>query len=93
MSNPFSYFRQHKQTKNEIMPQTNPPTSKPISRPYQCQVDITFPSSVDAERAYQVLSVDDEIGNRITKDYSICSTTSEGTVIPCQDKDGNVLRV
>ena len=64
-----------------------------ITHPYKCEVDVTFPNDIDTKRAFEVLSVDDEIGNRVKKEFFICKTNSEGT-FPCpSETDGNVLRV
>lgn len=36
---------------------------------YKCSIDIEFPSSKYAQNALDVLSVDEEIGQRITKSF------------------------
>ena len=76
------------------MPQAPIKTKKneaSIERPFKCEVDVSFPTAIDAKRAFEVLSVDDEIGNRVKKEYVICATNSEGITVPCPT--GKVLRV
>ena len=60
-------------------------------RPYKCEVDVQFPTAIDAKRACEVLSVDDEIGNRVTKQFSICSATSDSSDVEIEK--GTILRV
>jgi hypothetical protein len=38
---------------------------------YVCEVDVTFSSSLDAERVKRVLEVDKEISDRATKRFSL----------------------
>ena len=45
--------------------------SKIINRPYKCTVEITFPSKIDAQRAMDVLSVDNEVGERAVKFFTL----------------------
>lgn len=42
-----------------------------IEYPYVCQIDVSFPNSLDAKRAMQVLQVDKEPGNRVVKSFSL----------------------
>lgn len=44
---------------------------------YQCQIDIQFPSSTQALHAKQVLEVDGEIGDQVTKTFQVVSANTE----------------
>ena len=41
------------------------------SKPYQCEIDIAFPTSLHALHAKQVLEVDREIGDKVVKSFAI----------------------
>ena len=45
-----------------------------MSHPYAAQIDITFPTHVQAENAMKVLQVDNEPGDRVVKSFSIVVT-------------------
>lgn len=48
------------------------------TRPYKCTIDIAFPNLVDAQRAYDVLSVDEEISgdDKLIRKLSIIAAPS-----------------
>jgi hypothetical protein len=37
---------------------------------YKCSIDIQFPSPLHAQNALDVLSVDEEIGDKVSKSFS-----------------------
>jgi hypothetical protein len=39
--------------------------------PYACEIDITFPTALIAEQARDVMQVDKELGDRVTKSFSL----------------------
>jgi len=41
------------------------------NKPYKCEIDITFPTKQHAQQCMDVLSVDDEIGDRVCKSFSV----------------------
>ena len=45
--------------------------------PYSCDVKISFPTDKQAEIAMKVLQVDQEVGNRVRKSFSIDSSNDE----------------
>jgi hypothetical protein len=46
-----------------------------IDRAYKCKVDLALPSPIYAQYLKDVLSVDGELGNKITKSFSIVSVS------------------
>uniref|UniRef100_A0A7S2SBC7 Uncharacterized protein n=1 Tax=Eucampia antarctica TaxID=49252 RepID=A0A7S2SBC7_9STRA len=62
-----------------------PPSDK--IRQYKCDIDIALPSTAHAYRAKDVLSVDQEIGDKAIKTFRILSRSIEGGC------DTNMLRV
>mmetsp|Transcript_28733 Transcript_28733/g.52516 ORF Transcript_28733/g.52516 Transcript_28733/m.52516 type:complete len:111 (-) Transcript_28733:399-731(-) len=75
--------------------------SKPLStsHPYKCEVDITFPTARHAKTCMDVLSVDDEIGDRVVKSFELVSIgQAAGSATSVQSnnddiKDFAVMRV
>ena len=61
------------------MKPTSTSNEKIIERPYQCQLDISFPTSQQALHAKEVLEVDGEIGDQITKSFQVKSSSSSGS--------------
>ena len=59
-----------------------------MNYPYSCQIDIQFPTDRQAEQAMQVLQVDREPGDRVTKSFSVVSSSGSGS-----DEDGKNLTV
>ena len=57
-----------------------------IQRPYKCDIDITFPSNKHAMDAKNVLSVDQEIGDKAEKTFEILQNSTDET-------KNNILRV
>ena len=39
--------------------------------PYVCEIDLSFPSAAHAEKTMKLLRVDREIGDRVTKSFSL----------------------
>lgn len=64
-----------------------------IGRAYKCKVDLALPSPIYAQYLKEVLSVDGELGNKITKSFSIVSVSEvEGHSL--QDADsGEEMRI
>mmetsp|Transcript_59750 Transcript_59750/g.177056 ORF Transcript_59750/g.177056 Transcript_59750/m.177056 type:complete len:124 (-) Transcript_59750:614-985(-) len=48
-------------------------------RPYKCRVDVTFPTALHAKRASEVLSVDNEIGDKTARSFSLISAAAAAT--------------
>ena len=40
-------------------------------KPYKCTIEINFPKALHAQHAMEVLGVDEEIGNRVTKSFAV----------------------
>ena len=40
-------------------------------KPYHCTIEINFAEPLHAKHAMEVLSVDEEIGNRVTKSFAV----------------------
>jgi hypothetical protein len=57
---------------------------------YKCSIDIQFPSPLHAQNALDVLSVDEEIGDKVSKSFS----TNENLLSVCfASKEAKMLRV
>jgi hypothetical protein len=39
--------------------------------PYACEIDISFPTALIAEQTRDVMQVDKELGDRVTKTFSL----------------------
>ncbi len=59
-------------------------TDMMIQRPYKCDIDIAFPSNKHAVDAKNVLSVDQEIGDKADKTFQILEDSAN---------NNNILRV
>jgi len=53
---------------------------------YQCQIDITFPTPQHALQAKEVLEVDRELGDQITKSFQV-TTCTHGSCANSKDKN------
>jgi len=58
-------------TSNNKTTTTNDP------KPYKCEIDITFPKRKHAQQCMDVLSVDDEIGDRVCKSFSVVDVVAD----------------
>jgi hypothetical protein len=45
-----------------------------IAYPYACEIDIAFPTALIAQQTRDVLQVDKELGDRVTKTFSLVET-------------------
>ena len=43
--------------------------------PYKCQLDIAFPCQDDADKVKRVLEVDEEVGDRVLKSFSLAASS------------------
>jgi len=60
-----------------------------MNYPYSCRIDIQFPTDRQADQAMQVLQVDREPSDRVTKYFSVVSSSgSEGG-----GEDGKTLTI
>ena len=48
-----------------------------IQRPYKCTIHISLPSNQYAQHLKDVLSVDQEISNKVVKSFAIVSASSD----------------
>ena len=61
---------------------------------YCCEIDVTFPTPRHAQQVMRVLQVDQEIGDRATKTFSLCSAEKDNDKGGGNDgHDGENLRV
>lgn len=63
--------------------------------PYQCEVELRFPSNHVAQMAKDVLSVDEEVGDKTWKTFSICSSLTHSADDKGSDlsEDMSVLKI
>ena len=57
---------------------------------YKCSIDIQFPTSLHAQNAMDVLSVDDEISSRVTKTLTV---KKNALVVEFLSSEAKMLRV
>jgi hypothetical protein len=74
------------QTKNTVVEK---------EKPYQCQINVQFPTARHALHAKEVLEVDREIGNESMKSFQVVSCNNDGVAIDGdnQEKTTCVLSV
>jgi len=48
--------------------------------PYKCEIEVTFPSPVQARRAKSVLEVDGELGDKVIKTFSLSKSTQASSM-------------
>jgi hypothetical protein len=46
-------------------------TQSSSEKPYKCTIEINFSEPLHAQHAMEVLNVDEEIGNRVTKSFAV----------------------
>jgi len=69
----------HQPTTNTTTTTTN------NNKPYKCEIDITFPTKQHAQQCMDVLSVDDEIGDRVYKSFSVIDVVVVDDVVVVGD--------
>lgn len=73
----YSIITDH-QTKNQNLEATMADTDN-INRPYKCTVHIALPSNQYAQHLKDVMSVDQEISNKVVKSFAVVHTSPEIT--------------
>jgi len=67
------------------------------SYPYICQVDIAFPTAEHAENTKKVMEVDEEIGDRVQREFSLVQGTDTEELVVMrirfQATEAKMLRV
>jgi len=67
------------------------------SFPYECDLDITFPTEDHADTVKRAMEVDEEIGDRIKKSFSIVKSSSNDELVVMrvqfQATEAKMLRV
>jgi hypothetical protein len=61
---------------NDDSTETSKTTAGP-QEPHACEIRVTFPTNLQAEQTLQVLQVDKEPTNRVTKSYRLETKTNE----------------
>jgi len=63
--------------------------------PYACEIDIAFPTAALAEQTKQVMQVDKELGDRVTKSFALVpqSSGAGGTSESESKEASSVLRM
>jgi hypothetical protein len=55
--------------------------SSSAARPHSCDIRIDFPTAQHTEQTLRIMQVDEEIGDRVTKSFSIDSQASNQLVV------------
>eukprot|EP00527_Entomoneis_sp_CCMP2396_P001754 CAMPEP_0198148444 /NCGR_PEP_ID=MMETSP1443-20131203/41434_1 /TAXON_ID=186043 /ORGANISM="Entomoneis sp., Strain CCMP2396" /LENGTH=102 /DNA_ID=CAMNT_0043813131 /DNA_START=24 /DNA_END=332 /DNA_ORIENTATION=+ len=66
---------------------------KPSDFPYACDIEIAFPTPRHAEQSMRIMQVDEEIGDRVQKSFSLVGDENEIVRISFQATEAKLLRV
>mmetsp|Transcript_28377 Transcript_28377/g.66392 ORF Transcript_28377/g.66392 Transcript_28377/m.66392 type:complete len:341 (+) Transcript_28377:74-1096(+) len=61
--------------------------------PYACEIEVTFPTPRHAEQTQRVMEVDQEIGDRVRKSFSLCGDDKNVLRISFEATEAKFLRV
>jgi hypothetical protein len=60
-----------------------------LQRPYKCTVHIALPNNIYAQHLKDVISVDQEISNKVVKSFTIVNNDDDGIIFGNQDDNDN----